>query len=105
MKSTELAQVVAAAAVAACAGAAYVLIHEHRRKAKAERRAAAASSADSAASCCLGRDRLISILEESAIAAYQLIEQVSRPLPADHPPAEQGRCSHCGRTPMESPAT
>ena len=58
-------------------GTAYVLIHEHRRKQKKEKKVAAGECSSSSAEPTMLAERLIEILEESAIAAYQLIEQVT----------------------------
>ena len=58
-------------------GTAYVLIHEHRRKQKKEKKVAAGECSSSSAEPAMLAARLIEILEESAIAAYQLIEQVT----------------------------
>ena len=62
----------------------YVLIHEHRRKLKADRKKAggaggsgqAAGSGQAGGSLVITRAQLIAILDESATAAFQLIEQV-----------------------------
>ena len=59
-------------------GTAYVLIHEHRRKQKKEKKVAAGECSSSSAEPTMLAARLIEILEESAIAAYQLIEQVTK---------------------------
>jgi hypothetical protein len=72
-------QVTIGLVAAAAVGTAYVLIHERRRKLKAERKRLAAASGGSSSgsdSTGLTRERLIAILDESATAAYQLIEQV-----------------------------
>jgi len=77
----------ASVATAAALGTAYVLIHEQRRKLKAERkRLAAANGAGSSdgSSNGLTRDRLIAILDESATAAYQLIEQTRKMVHVKH---------------------
>ena len=62
-------------------GALYVLVHEYRRKEKRrlrEAKAAAAERHSPSKAGPIGRARLIAILEESAAAAYQLIEQTRR---------------------------
>ena len=74
----EVLQVTLGVAAAAAIGTAYVLIHEQRRKVKAERKRVPtdAGSSSDGESNGLTRARLIAILDESATAAYQLIEQV-----------------------------
>ena len=67
----------------------YVLIHEQRRKLKTERKKAggadgsgqAARSGQAGGSGVITREQLIAILDESATAAFQLIEQVRSATP------------------------
>jgi hypothetical protein len=70
-------KVAGVAAMTVAVGTAYVLIHEHRRKQKKEKKVAAGECSSSSAEPTMLAARLIEILEESAIAAYQLIEQVT----------------------------
>jgi len=80
-------QVSLGVATAAALGTAYVLIHEHRRKLKAERKRLAAENragSSDGGSSGLTRDRLIAILDESATAAYQLIEQTRKMVHVKH---------------------
>ena len=77
-------QTVFAVTAAVAVGTAYVLVHEHRRKLKADRKKAggaggsgqAAGSGQAGGSLVITREQLIAILDESATAAFQLIEQV-----------------------------
>uniref|UniRef100_A0A7S3ARX5 Uncharacterized protein n=1 Tax=Haptolina ericina TaxID=156174 RepID=A0A7S3ARX5_9EUKA len=80
-------QVTIGLVAAAAVGTAYVLIHERRRKLKAERKRLAAASGGSSSgsdSTGLTRERLIAILDESATAAYQLIEQTRKMVHVKH---------------------
>merc|ERR1740130_1363122 len=89
MPSTAL-QVTLGVAVAAVAGTVYVLVHEKRRKARAMRREQSQGAesgsvpGSGSAQSVISRDRLISILEESSTAAYQLIEQTRKMVFAKH---------------------
>ena len=68
-------------------GALYVLVHEYRRKEKRrlrEAKAAAAERHSPSKAGPIGRARLIAILEESAAAAYQLIEQTRKMVHEKH---------------------
>ena len=72
-----------AVAAVAAVGTLYVLVHERRRRAKALRRADLAAKngtggtgSASSSSDMMSREQLLTILEESSTAAYQLIEQV-----------------------------
>jgi len=79
-------QTVFAVTAAVAVGTAYVLIHEHRRKLKADRKKAggaggsgqAAGSGQAGGSLVITRAQLIAILDESATAAFQLIEQTRK---------------------------
>lgn len=89
VKTAQVAGVIAAACFA---GTVYVLVHEHRRKAKKVRRLAleaagggeGSSSGAAAASSGLSAAKLIEILTESSIAAYQLIEQTRKAVHEKH---------------------
>lgn len=82
-------QTVFAVTAAVAVGTVYVLIHEHRRKLKAERKKGGgadgsgqgARSGQAGGSSLITREQLIAILDESATAAFQLIEQVRSPSP------------------------
>ena len=84
-------QVAGVIAATVAVGTVYVLVHEHRRKQKKDKKLAAgeAGGSSSGGSEMLSADALIDVLGESAIAAYQLIEQVCA-----SPPHEKHRCAH-----------
>ena len=72
-------------------GTAYVLIHEHRRKLKKERKKDAGGEGSSSGQgqrggLMISREQLLAILDESATAAFQLIEQVRSIPSAPEPP-------------------
>jgi hypothetical protein len=79
----DAAQIAVGVAAIAAVGTAYVLVHEQRRKGKAERRAAAAA-AEAAGGGALTKAKLISILEQSSTAAYQLIDQTRKMVYSKH---------------------
>uniref|UniRef100_A0A7S0JIQ6 Uncharacterized protein n=1 Tax=Calcidiscus leptoporus TaxID=127549 RepID=A0A7S0JIQ6_9EUKA len=87
----EAAQATLAVAAVATVGTLYVLVHERRRRAKALRRADSASN-DGAGSAqggvggsqMMSREQLLTILEQSSTAAYQLIEQTRKMVYSKH---------------------
>jgi len=70
---------------AAAVGTAYVLVHEHRRRGKKERKKlAGAGGSGDASNGEMSTDRLLLVLQESANAAYQLIEQTRKMVHEKH---------------------
>mmetsp|Transcript_10697 Transcript_10697/g.22730 ORF Transcript_10697/g.22730 Transcript_10697/m.22730 type:complete len:182 (+) Transcript_10697:43-588(+) len=89
MSTLSVMQTAAATAGVLLIGTVYVLLHERRRKAKALRRAAEGSAGGSSSSGKgragnVTREKLLTILEESSTAAYQLIEQTRKMVFAKH---------------------
>ena len=111
-------QITMALAATVAVGTAYVLIHEHRRKLKKEQRknapqaeggggSAAARGGKGGAGPAITREQLIAILDESATAAYQLIEQVLHSLsdaPSGRTEAFRARPPGTGVVPVGRPA-
>lgn len=66
----------------------YVSVHERRRKAKALRRKESGTQSSCSESMrssnVMSKDKLVSILEQSSAAAYQLIEQTRKMVYAKH---------------------
>jgi len=83
MLRSENVQLAIGATVAVLIGTAYVLVHEQRRKLKIEKRKLAAQSG-AGSSSALSREKLLIILDESATAAYQLIEQTRKMVHLKH---------------------
>lgn len=83
-------------ATVALIGTAYVLVHERRRKQKPRRRTPDAEGAAGdegalsdngkvqGAASAVSREKLISILEASSAAAYQLVEQTRKMVYTKH---------------------
>ncbi|KAL1504374.1 hypothetical protein AB1Y20_010780 [Prymnesium parvum] len=80
----ESTQIAIGLAAAGLLGTAYVLVHEKRRKLKAEKRRLAAAQGAHSGSGVLSRERLLALLDESATATYQLIEQTRKMVHVKH---------------------
>lgn len=81
----ESAQIAIGVTVSALIATAYVLVHEQRRKLKVEkRRLAAAKGGSGSDTNVLSREQLLTILDESATVAYQLIEQTRKMVQYKH---------------------